>query len=33
MFFIFSEQKMGILNLNHSPDLLFFMRENFYSCT
>jgi len=29
MLFTFSEQKIEILNLNHSPNLLFLMRGNF----
>jgi hypothetical protein len=29
MLFIFSEQKIDILNMNPSPDLLFLMRDNF----
>jgi len=33
MLFTFSEQKIDILNLNHSPELLFLMRGNFYPWT
>jgi hypothetical protein len=33
MLFTFIEQKIDIINLNHSPDLLFLMRGNFYSWT
>jgi hypothetical protein len=33
MLFTFSEHKTDILNLNHSPDLLFVLGGNFYPGT